>query len=299
MKKIFFYILLSSLFFITGCTSDYDLLEGERIEKTNFPKHSEELGKAVAKELNAMVKNLNAMGVDYSNMDNSEESIAIFYKDLHKANPSMPKDKSLYDPFNISSQEFYNMWSNFTDIQIEFIERIIREYTESSSDEAYIIKLISINKDIYSSVPKIEQERLLNLTAILYYGLSEIHNLEKQGQLPQTSYSGLKYPRLRSGSENGNGTGSCRVENASAWTYIVGAIIWTGETVVSAATIAGSSLLAFTLCFFTGDTRPIDYCIKKATECYDNNVIADWICTDCLTYCRGTGTGEWQCPRPR
>lgn len=280
------------MIFIQGCSSDYVLWEEEIIEKTNFPKQSEELGKAVAKELKEMVKNLNAMGVDYSSMDNSTEFLAHFYKDLYKANPSMQKGKSLYDPFNIPPQEFYNMWSNFTDIQIEFIELIIREYTESPSEEAYIVKLISINKDIYSLVPKIEQERLLNLTAVLYYGLSEIHSLEKQGQIPQTLYNELQYPRLRSNIENGDGSGGkCRMIRAAVWEYVVGTIIWTGEIVVSSSVIAGSALLAFTLCF-TGDTRPIsvDECIRMyADRCVSGP------CSDCLHYCRSSRKIDPRC----
>lgn len=90
----------------------------------------------------------------------------------------------------VTPEIFTERFNNFTNIQIEFIERITKEINESTSFSDFATKLININKDIYSDVPKIEQERLFNVTAVFYYALGEIDKLEQQGQcfLPRITY---------------------------------------------------------------------------------------------------------------
>lgn len=79
----------------------------------------------------------------------------------------------------MSSMVFVEKVKNLTELQIRFIERIIDECGESTSYDDFSKRLLAINKDISSSVPKIQQERLFNVTAVLYYGMNEIQNLEK------------------------------------------------------------------------------------------------------------------------
>lgn len=44
---------------------------------------------------------------------------------------------------------------------------------KSKSDQDLLDRLIDLNEEIHSQVPEIEQERLLNIIAVLYYGLQK------------------------------------------------------------------------------------------------------------------------------
>ncbi len=230
MKTIFYYaVLFSFLFFMQGCSSDGDIWSENSTGQTNFPKQSEEYGKAVAKEIRETVYNLNKMGVDYSRMDKSRLK-EQFYKDLDQASPILKKSGKSISEMQMSIEEFADEFRSLTAIQLEYIARIDKEYKESLSIQDFLGRLISINKDIYLTVPEIEQERLFNTTAILFYGLKELQEMEKQGQMFPTSYNIMSFPRLKAGSESGGGFwGSCR-EVLSSVSVAIGTRWATGDS---------------------------------------------------------------------
>lgn len=293
MKKIFFYVLLSSLFFIQGCSSDYDLWETETIQKTNFPKQSEELGKAVAQELREMVKNLNAMGVDYSNMDNSAEFKAQFFENLDMATPALTRNGKSINQIQITPEVFTERFNNLTNIQIEFIERLTKETNESTSFVDLAARLMSINKDIYSNVPKIEQERLFNVTAVFYYVLEKIDKLEQQGQMLITPHNLLQTPRVKSGSESGGGwAASCKRFLEAGWAIAIGEPTITGEIVMAVATVIVAGILLYEVVTCPPENHTVDDCAESYVYCVEYTWWYD--CSTCLHQCRSSG--HWRCP---
>lgn len=305
MKKILFYALLGSLFFMQGCSSDDGFWEDVAVEKSNFPKESEELGKAVAKEIRAIVSSFNQLGVDYSNFNDPKELRNQFYKDYDRASPTLTRSGTSINQYQISPEEFYQEYNNLTEIQLEFFTRIDKEYAESSSCQDFLKRLAAINDDIYLSVPKIEQERLFNTTAILYYGLAEINKLEEQGQMFLTPYNGIQSPRVRSGSESGGGGsfwGSCR-EILSSISVPIGSI-WAGTgEVVSAVAWRAAGVFAIILCF-SGDTDFGSKCRKLYSDCIDRGGPNSYPnsggwgqtkCQSCYDLCIGSRGSTWDC----
>ncbi|MDR2954691.1 MAG: hypothetical protein LBV43_06390 [Prevotella sp.] len=298
MKKILSYILCFPVLFL-NCSTDVD--DSVIVEKTNFPAQSEEYGKAVAKEFRTIVKNLNEMGVDYSDADNSEEFKARLYEDLYKASPVIKKMKTSFAEVQKASEISAERFNNLTEIQIEFAERIIKECGESTSYQDLFRKLISINKEIYTQVPPIEQERLFNVTAVLYYGFNEIQNLERQGQMFLTPHNKMVSPRLKGGSEPdpGGGTGgSCRQITSAIGIFVVGAITTAGETVISVTALGAVGFVLVVLCI-PGDTDWGRICRGYSTRCIEKG----WHqgrkmeCDQCYRYCVNNFGWNWaSCP---
>lgn len=302
MKKILFYFF-SVTIFLQGCSTDDNMFDPLQGDKMIFPAQSQELGKEVAKELRGIVSRLNEMGVDYSDADSSPEFKQRFYEDINKvASSGFPEDRTSISQIQMSPDEFVKGINNLTGVQIEFIERIIEECGKSTSHEDLSRRLISINKDISISVPKIEQERLFNVTAILYYGTNEIRNLEIQGQMIPTPYNTVRPTRLRTGEESGGGGGfwgQCREISEYAWTLAIGAIYYTGEVVKSVTWNPAMSLVAVVLCFQGGT----DFCHNFSVKCVEKgwkNVGGQWIkmeCDQCYRSC--VQNGYWNhssCP---
>lgn len=296
MKKKFFYIF-SITVLLQGCSMDDNVLNPSQFDEANFPPLSEKYGKAVAERLREIVTSLNEMGVDYSNADNSPEFTQRFYDDIGKATSyDLLRNINSTTRTQMSPDVFIEKISNLTDIQIKFIERIIEECGESTSYDDLSKRLIVINKDIYASVPEIQQERLFNVTAVLYYGINEIQNLEKQGQMIPTPYNAVRPIRLKSGDESGGGLGaSCRKFLATVWTIAVGEPTPTGEIVASVITvIVGGVLLYEVITCAANNTKKCDsyrdQCVAKGWK-YENG---EWIkmeCNQCYWYCMTNG--EW------
>jgi len=289
MKKNFFYIFSISVL-LQGCSMDDDVLNPSRVDKANFPSVSEEYGKAVAGKLREMVTSLNELGVDYSDADNSPEFKQRFYEDLNKAiSPDVLRSVNSITQTQMSPDAFANKISNLTEIQIEFVERIIKECGESTSYEDLSKRLIVINKDISAAVPEIQQERLFNVTAVLYYGVNEIRNLEKQGQMIPTPYNAVRPMRLKSGDESGGGP-SCRKFLAAVWTIAVGEPTPAGEIVASVITVYVAGVLMYEVITCTktseDDQSTYAYCQERFRNCY--SPIHDG-CSVCLSFCLAQG----------
>ena len=215
---------------------------------------------------------MNREGIDYSDANGSPEFQRKFYTDWLNASPSTTKsgltaDQILPDPVTIVEK-----YRNLTPAQSGFIRRITDECGRSESYEQFCTALAGITKKIHRDVPVIEQERLLYIVSALYYGLSEIYNLQIKGQFPAASQAGLRAPLIKTRSEGGDGFwGSCRQIFQSVCNYVVGAVIDTGEVVtsISRTVVGGVAVFAVVLCF-KGDTGPEsnrEYCMPLLDKC--------------------------------
>jgi hypothetical protein len=175
-----------------------------------------------------------------------------------------------------------------TDIQLKFIQRIIKESGESKSYQDLSERLIRINEDIYSEVPTIQQERLFNVTAVLYYGINEIQYLEKQGQMLRTPHDDIQRVRLKSGSESGGGIGgSCSTFLATTWAIAIGEPIPAGEIVASVITIIVGGILLYEIITCSGSNSDTsDYCLERYEDCYSPIYNG---CSTCLQFCNTQG----------
>lgn len=173
MKKIFFYIFSISVL-LQGCSIDDNMLDPLQGDEASIPVRSQKLGKAVAKELRGIVTSLNEMGVDYSDANGSHEFKEQFYRNLNQTlSPGLLRSTDTISQTQMSPEVFIEKVKNLTELQIRFIEQIIKECGKSTSYDDFSKRLLAINKDITSSVPEIQQERLYNVTAVLYYGMNE------------------------------------------------------------------------------------------------------------------------------
>jgi hypothetical protein len=284
-------IALACLIFVgiimQSCNSD-DLLGETLDEKPEFPFYADNYGKNVAKGFRNTVENLNRMGVDYSKADTSTAFKEEFYKNIGKINPEFEDNIQPIDP-----AVFAEKVRSLTDIQIEFIQRIIEECNQSNSYQNLLDRLTAVNKDIYSRVPEIEQDRLFNITAVLYYGIKEIQNLEKQGQMLITPHNDIQRVRLKSGSESGGSVGgSCHKFLATVWVIAIGEPTPAGEIVAAIVTV-GALLYEITVC--QNSTQTID-CSDRYAKCVTRGLLPSWKCYDCFVYCQGQNV--WECPRP-
>ena len=281
-------ILLIVSFMIQSCSMEDSFLGTTTNEENNFPVHVEEYAKAVANEIHVTVQNLNNMRVDYSKADNSPAFKKQFYKDWYNASQTMTKSSISIEQMQIDPTVFSDKIRNLTSLQIEFIEKIIDECQRSKSNEDLLNRLISVTKEIHSSVPEIQQERLLRVTAVLYYCIIEINNLEKQGIMLVTPYN--KYARIKTKSEGGSFGDKCRSFLAATWAIAVGEPTFAGEIVASVATVIVAGILMYEVVVckknYTDDTY--QYCQEQFRKCIPSFYDA---CAHCLQFC--LSYGDW------
>jgi len=268
------------LTFIQGCSKFNDdlAIPEENVSEINLPKESEEYGKAVAKEIRLMVDNLNEKGYNFASIK-TKKDVAQFYQEAYGAS-SLPKLKSNSPtPLNINPIDIQKSNEQLTDNQRRVINQIIKIHGERKSDQDFKKSLIDLNGDIYETVPKIEQERLFNITSILYYTISEIQHMEKNGKLIRHHSNNLtqkNIPRLKSFSEDDDGgSGSCRQEQ-SAFAIAIGYINSVGEKVTSVTQAAAGALGAFII-----------------TWCMQRELTYQEICGDIYERCATTGSSYW------
>lgn len=276
---------------VQSCSMEDSFSGTIEIEKDLFPVHVEEYAKAVAKEIHLTVQNLNKMGVDYSNADNSLTFKEQFYKDWFNASQITTKSNVPIEQMLMSPTVFAEKIRNLTSLQVEFVEKIVDECIKSKSNEDLLNSLISITKEIQSSVPEIQQERLLRVTSVLYYCVTEIINLEKQGIMLITPYN--KYTRVKTKSEGGDLVAGCRNFLTAVWTIAVGEPTPAGEIVASVATVIVAGVLMYDVVVCR---KNIDYCEAMYDDCVNNGRLPSWQCYDCFRYCQAQNV--WDCPRP-
>jgi hypothetical protein len=287
-------VMISVGIIMQSCNSN-DLFAETLNEKPEFPSYADNYGKAVAKEFRNTVESLNKMGVNYSNANNSAAFREKFYEDLCKVNPIMVNNKDVVNSWpQINPTVFAEKIRNLTNIQLKFIQRIIKECDDSKSYQDLSQRLVKINDDIYSEVPEIQQERLFNITAVLYYGINELQKLEKQGQMLSTPQNNAQRVRLKSGEpESGaNISGSCRSFLATVWVIAIGEPTPAGEIVAAIVTV-GILLYEITVCGSESSSNnnnnnddDDDYCQSRFVACY--SPIYDG-CSQCLQFCKQQG----------
>lgn len=256
-------------------------------KELSLPLSVEQLGKTVAKDLHNTVINLHKMGVDYSDADASETFYDQFMADYLAANPIAVKTKGHVDFSEITdSKAFIRGFKNLTEIQLNYIDRIVEETSESRSYDEMCSILSYINSEIQTYVPEIQQERLLNIVSVLYYCGKELQYLEEQGLMPRTPASILNSIKTRS--EPGSGS-LCRTFLATNWAIAVGEPTPFGEIVAAVYTIyVGATLLYEVTVCKDSSSSDYEYCQEKFERC--DSPIPDG-CSECLQYC--LTQGEW------
>lgn len=308
MKILFYCLSLGVL--LLGCSVKDDSIGLFNDNEPQFPSHIEKCGKELAKNIEQTVAILNKQGVDYSDADYSQEFYERFYTDwLGAASIISKNQRSVIRP-EVDPLILVEKYRNLTPVQRQFIKRIETEGSQSRSYEEFCTIIKKINQDIYNEVPKIEQERLLLMTSFLYYGLSKIYHLQTQGKMLITPQTNLQLAMVKTRSESGSGGfwQTCRKIYEATCSYVVGAVVATGEVVtsISLEMVGGAMLYAVLLCL-PGDTDKREVCREKYEDCIEFN--KSWgkigsgsdpgesMCESCRKFCMGTGI--WDCPRPK
>ncbi len=201
-----------------SCSQSDDFIDKQSVfeeeiveEEIDFPKQVEAYGKAVAKEIEITVAKLNDLNMDYSEVVDFKDFRKKFYEDWYNASPTMARSRATGKIQSIemmSATEFMERYNSLTDIQLEFIHKIIGECEKSRSSQDLLARLVALNKEIHAQVPEIEQERLLNVIAVLYYGGQKIVYLEHQGLMLRTPYNNIKLSKVKTrGPEDGGNIG--------------------------------------------------------------------------------------------
>ena len=143
----------------------------------------------------------------------------------------------------------------------------------------------------------------------MYYGIGEIQNLEKQGQMLITPQTKFRMRRVKTRSESGGDGfwGTCRSIYSAVAPYVFGTLTEMGEIVVSVSEVmvGGVALIMSVLCVSDTDQFRAE-CAEKYRDCMDKK--GSWskehsggwgytMCARCLEFCRAQH-GVWDCPRP-
>lgn len=322
MRKLLF-IGFSIALLTQGCSQSDDFMGEQCVsekeivkEDIDFPKHIEVFGKKVAKEIEATVGKLNDLNVDYSEVAGSKSFREKFYEDWYNASPTMVKSRTvgITQPLEmtVSATELIGRYNSLTNVQLVFIRKIISECKKSRSDQDLLNRLIDLNKEIHTQVPEIEQERLLNIIAVLYYGLQKVSYLEAQGLMLKTSYNNIKLSKIKTRTGEGNIgriLGYCRDLAGAIWGIALAEPSPYGEVGATAGTIliyvGAAAAITYELitCNEYEENNDMDFCMKKYVACtetsYGDPNTGGWgytMCQRCFDYC--VAQGVWSCPRP-
>lgn len=257
-------IMVSSLFY--QCQKDWVETPKEEIKEAYFPHEIQDWGESFA-------SNMNCATVE-AKQKKMLKSADIFLQE----NTSVKK----IDNFNASLL-------GFSKKQLQILELIAHAKSKSDSYIAFSNRLVQINDEIYKTIPKAEQEKLLYITSALYYGLKEINNLVRDGIIPGNHEGGdvslASMVRLKSGGVEDDPDEDSWWDNPSSlagiWAIAIAEPTPIGEAVALVATgIIGSYYVL---------TRAD--CINEYVDCklYTSNNN----CSDCLHYC--IVKGDWNC----
>ncbi len=281
--QISFVILL--LTFLVSC--DKSTIRTSIKSELNVSEGLQLIGEQFASSLRSTISNLNKSGVDYSDVDKNNDFRKTFYRDWYNAAPttkdSIEEDSELF----LTEEQFNTGFINLTQIQIEYIQKIIKETQNTSTTKELLRCLSRINDNIYKNVPLPEQYRLLYITTILYYGIRELDEIEDAGQM--VPYQSLT-PELKTKSEfnyNSGLSSKCRKFLATVWAIAVGEPTPAGEIVAAVTTVViGGILMYEVITCKTSNNDNTEYCIRRFEECY--SPIPDG-CSQCLQFCKVQG----------
>lgn len=317
MKNLI-YLLLSFTFFMQGCSQEDfvdEVFIPEENMKLELPKDIEDYGKAVATEMEATLSVLIEQGVDYSKIPDSVDFRKRFFADWYAANPKTSQSRSvgMEIPSQINVSEFAERYRMLTTIQIVYIIKIIRECEQSTSHVNFLERLIVLKDDICLHVPEYEQERLLYIISVLYYGIQKMTEMEAKGLTLNTpySYSNFQLSRIKSRTELGTLTvpEGCRSFLATIWTIAVGEPTPAGEIVAAIATLYIAGVLVYEVVTCENNSyndtdnsvdceKEYNYCMKydKEWSKRDSGGYGFTMCDRCYRYCQAQNV--WDCPRP-
>lgn len=287
-KNLSIAVLLATtiLLFCQCSETEFETDYATKEQEVNFPDAARQFGLTVAKELNGAIRNLHKKGADYSNANETVNFKEKFYNDFFKASPSAIKTRSTVSEVQISPEEFARRVNNLTKAQLDFIDRIIKECSVSTSYPDYYTRLIKINNDIYNSVPKIQQDRLFNVTSVLYYAMKEMQNLEQKGFTIPNPRSNIQQVLVKTRSESGGGNfgDTCRKFLATTWAIAIGEPTPAGEVVASLVTVFVAGVWLYEVVVCSKTNLNYDFCQEKWENCWAppstiNN------CEQCYRFC--------------
>ncbi|MCF0184358.1 MAG: hypothetical protein HUK01_08500 [Bacteroidaceae bacterium] len=316
MKSSALFLSLVALFLNSCAQTDSISLEccyGDSISSLSidFPENVETFGRSVSLEIRNVVSKMVDQGLDYSAKHDSMEINKSFIANWRAIYPqfAFTRAKEVNNPFAMDIEEFVAKYQMLTSIQIDYINKIVKTCSHSKSDKDLLECLIKINNEICSLVPEYEQERLLRIISVLFYGIQTIHELESEGIMLRTiyNYPELQSPRLKSPAENGNGTSNsyCRSFLSTVWTIAIGEPTPSGEIVASVITIVVAGILLYEVVTCNSQTLSEIDCIEKYNDCIE--YYPEWarvnsggmgytMCSRCLEFC--LAQKQWDCPRP-
>ena len=143
MKKVVFIVFCIALL-TQSCSQSDDFVDTQSAfekeivkEEIDFPRQVEAYGKAVAEEIENTVGKLNDLNADYSEIGDSKNFREKFLEDWYNASPTIARSRAAGDvqpiQMTMSAAEFMERYNSLTDIQLEFIRKIISECDESRS----------------------------------------------------------------------------------------------------------------------------------------------------------------------
>ena len=300
MNKYFrLMIVISSCFCFIFCDRQNDSGFDDLLyfsEDLSLPESSKRFGLEVAKELNSTIRNLHKSGANYSKSRKDNTFMNDFYKDYLDANPHKDDVNDLFPTPEIKYDNYIQKINTLSSTQLQYIDRIIKECNSATTDREYYFKLRNIANDIYRDVPQIQQERLFNIIAALYYGIKEIESLEEQGLMIPTPSNSFKHLRVKTKGEPGNASETCRHLTETVWVIAIGEPTPVGEIVASVLTVlVGAYLLYDVITCSVYNEVTVD-CVEKYVECIQSGALEGSKCYDCFVYCQGQNV--WDCPRP-
>ena len=225
------------------------------------------------------------------------ESFAQKIRKIIVEQQKLPKTISFNRKITKTLEKESDFIHKFTEKQLKIFSKIALAKQESKSYIVFSNKLSEINKEILT-LPKSEQNDLLYITSILYYGLKEINEMAKEGLIigkPEGTGNGLTLARLKKGlimanSENGNSESGNNEDSwwsnqtwlGTVWAIAVAEPTPVGEAIAGVATVAVAGYYAITRA----------ECISKYYDCrmYDS---PEKDCSTCLQYC--ITQGDWNC----
>lgn len=318
MKKIVFLVSLFALL-MQGCSQDDFVNEmfvpEEDVQQVgiDFPEEIETFGKTVAADIRTTIINMIEQGIDYSEIPDSIAFRERFFADWYAAHPKIIQSRSaqMEFPMEMDASEFAEKYQMLTDIQIDFIHKIIQECAQSSSDKDLLERLVVLRKEISKQVPEIEQDRLLNVISVLYYGVQTISELEAEGLMLKTpyNYNELQMAQVKTRAESGFTfvPEGCRTFLATVWTIAIGEPTPFGEIVAAVITYYVGAQLIYEVmtCKKREEIDNTNYCINKYNECIQQGGkdgqahSGGWgytKCANCLQFCQKQG--YWNCSNP-
>lgn len=288
-KHLIPYLLGISTLLLCHCDSSSFIIDHNN--GLNFPESSKKFGESIANELEKSIRSLHMAGVDYSHIVDADELRISLYKDLHTNRPEIFKTKSTNIELPFESQDFIKQLNTLTRIQIDYINRIIRECGSSLTYRDLYENLKNINKDILKNIPDIQQERLFNVTSFLYHSMKILEDLESQGIVIPTSANNTN--QLSTKSYIGD---NCRKVIAATWAAALAEPSPFGEAIAFATTLMISGMILYEIIVCPTD---YSYCQSLYENCYSD--IPDG-CSICLQFCLTNGYwppyGSHRCSYP-